>query len=427
MTSELAASGPQPNTEPISATFPAMTLVVKLGSSVVATDSGALRKDVLASVCKQVGTLARQGEAIVLVTSGAIARGTWILDRKVRPKAMDELQAASAVGQSDLFRAYEGRLKRHGVTAAQVLLTRSDIGRRENYRNARQTIQRLLNWGMVPVVNENDTTATEEISFGDNDFLAAQIAVFLHARTLVLLTNTDGLFKSDPRSDPNAQLVKQVKSFEQLRRIELGRRPSRLGRGGMTSKVAAAEMAVNSGVRVVICNGRSKDALMKVAEGKPVGTRFTAAKKSRKTPELKLWLKYASDPVGAVYVDDGAAERLRTRGSSLLAVGVVRVAGRFEAGDVVEVRDDDDERIGHGRAFGAGRVIGCESRFPMRPTRSSTGTASSCSRPQLPFADGRDRDHRRRELRRRQARRAAACGRLDRGEERRSGGDLATS
>lgn len=324
-----------------------MTLVVKLGSSVVATDRGALRKDVLASVCRQVSTLAHRREPIVLVTSGAIARGTWLLQREVRPKAMDELQAASAIGQSDLFRAYEGRLKRHGVRAAQVLLTRSDIGRRENYRNARQTIQRLLHWGMVPIVNENDTTATEEITFGDNDFLAAQIAVFLHARTLVLLTNTDGLYRSDPRVDPKARLVKRINNFEQLQKIEVGHRPSHLGRGGMTSKIAAAEMATRSGIRAVICNGRSRDAVVRVAEGDPVGTLFTA-KKSRKPPERKLWLRYGSNPVGAIYVDDGAAERLRASGSSLLAVGIVGVAGRYEAGDVVEVKDRNDKTIGRG-------------------------------------------------------------------------------
>jgi glutamate 5-kinase len=324
-----------------------MTLVVKLGSSVVATDQGALRKEVLASVCKQVGTLSRKGESIVLVTSGAIARGSGLLRLEGRPKAMDELQAASAVGQSDLFRAYETRLKRHGVTAAQVLLTRSDIRRQEHYLNARQTIQRLLHWKMVPVVNENDTTATEEISFGDNDFLAAQISVFLHARMLVLLTNTDGLYRSDPRVDPQAMLVKRVNDFEQLRKIEVGNRPSRLGRGGMTSKIAAAEMATGSGVRVVICNGRSQDAVVRAAEGKPVGTRFTA-KKGRKSPGRKLWLRYASDPTGAIFVDAGAAERLRVSGSSLLAVGVVGVAGRYEAGDVVEVRDENDQQIGRG-------------------------------------------------------------------------------
>src|ERR1700754_4544515 len=171
--------------------LPAMTLVVKLGSSVVAGDDGSLRADVLDSVCAQVSALERGGERVVLVTSGAIARGMRLLGLPVRPRAMDELQGASAVGQGDLFRAYESRLAKGGTKAAQVLLTAADIAARTNYLNARQTLRRLVEWGVVPVVNENDTTATDEISFGDNDFLAAQVAVLLDARLLVLLTDTD--------------------------------------------------------------------------------------------------------------------------------------------------------------------------------------------------------------------------------------------
>lgn len=354
-----------------------MTLVVKLGSSVVADDRGALRAKVLASICRQVGELSEQGEPVVLVTSGAIARGTSLLGRDARPKAMDELQATSAIGQSDLYRAYESRLKRNGVKAAQVLLTRSDISRRENYRNARHTIQRLLQWGFVPVVNENDTTATEEISFGDNDFLAAQIAVFLHARLLVLLTNTDGLFKSDPRSDPNAKLIKRVTNLDQIRKVEIGMTPSHLGRGGMASKVAAAEMATESGIRTVICNGRTDGVLADVAAGKPAGTRFSAPQGKRKTSVFKLWLKYANHPAASLYVDKGAANRLRKSGSSLLAVGIVKVSGRFEAGDVVAVREEGSETpIGHGiTEFSAPelkRILGRKSawvrkQFPDAP------------------------------------------------------------
>jgi glutamate 5-kinase len=227
---------------------------------------------------------------------------------------------------------------------------------------------------MVPVVNENDTTATDEINFGDNDFLAAQIAVFLHARILVLLTNTDGLYRSDPRVDPKARLVKEVRRFEQLREVEVGRSPSHLGRGGMTSKIAAAEMATQSGVRVVICNGRSDDAVVKVAKGKRVGTHFIA-KKSRKAPERKLWLKYGSDPAGAIRVDDGAAERLRTSGASLLAVGVLGLVGQFEAGDVVEVRDQDDEKIGRGI-----------TEFSARELKRIRGRKSQRIREQFPGA-----------------------------------------
>src|SRR3954454_22015972 len=220
-----------------------MTLVVKLGSSIVAADDGELRVDVLDSVCEQVAELEQGGERVVTVTSGAIARGIRLLGLPARPRAMDELQAASAVGQGDLFRAYEGRLAEHGTRAAQVLLTAADIGARTNYLNARQTLRRLVEWGVVPVVNENDTTATDEITFGDNDFLAAQVAILLDARLLVLLTDTDGLHTADPSIDSSAELVAEVADQAALAAMEIGDRTSVFGSGGMRSKVAAAGMA----------------------------------------------------------------------------------------------------------------------------------------------------------------------------------------
>src|SRR5689334_8265866 len=231
-----------------------MTLVVKLGSSIVAADDGSLREDVLDSVCEQVAALERGGERVVMVTSGAIARGMRLLGLPARPRAMDELQAASAIGQGNLFRAYESRLGEHGVRAAQVLLTASDIAARTNYLNARQTLRRLLDWGVVPVVNENDTTATDEITFGDNDFLSAQVAILLDARLLVLLTDLDGLHTADPRVQPDASLVGEVTDFAALKDFEIGDRTSVFGLGGMRSKVAAAEMASESGIPAVICN-----------------------------------------------------------------------------------------------------------------------------------------------------------------------------
>src|SRR3954452_14445289 len=247
MTRELAASAPQPIADPISATFPAMTLVVKLGSSIVAADDGELRADVLDSVCTQVSELEQGGERVVMVTSGAIARGMRLMGLAARPRAMDELQAASAVGQGDLFRAYESRLAGHGTRAAQVLLTAADISARTNYLNARRTLRRLIEWGVVPVVNENDTTATDEITFGDNDFLAAQVAVLLEARLLVLLTDVEGLLSGDPRTEPDAELIAEVTDFSQLEDLEIGDRTSAFGSGGMRSKVAAAEMASEAG------------------------------------------------------------------------------------------------------------------------------------------------------------------------------------
>jgi glutamate 5-kinase len=322
-----------------------MTVVAKLGSSIVAAESGELRGDVLDSVCAQVCELEKQGEKLVMVTSGAIARGMLLLELGRRPRAMDELQAASAVGQGDLFRAYEERLARHGVRSAQVLLTASDIAARTNYLNARQTLHRLLDWDVVPVVNENDTTATDEITFGDNDFLSAQVAILLDARLLVLLTDIEGLHTADPRQDSSAELVEAVSDFAELQRYEIGDRTSPFGLGGMRSKVAAAEMASESGIAAVICDGTATGTLSRAAAGDRVGTQF--APKPTRTSSFKLWLRYGKPARGKLAVDEGAARVLREQGRSLLPVGITAVEGSFEAGEAVEVVVDG-EVVGKG-------------------------------------------------------------------------------
>ncbi len=304
-----------------------MTLVVKLGSSIVAADDGELRADVLDAVCEQVAELEQGGERVVMVTSGAIARGMRLMGLAVRPRAMDELQAASAVGQGDLFRAYEQRLAGGGTRSAQVLLTAADIAARTNYLNARQTLRRLIEWGVVPVVNENDTTATDEITFGDNDFLAAQVAILLDARLLVLLTDVDGVFTGDPQADPEASLVESVGDFSELEGMEIGDRTSAFGSGGMRSKVAAAEMASEAGIPAAICNGTTAGTLRKAASGGTVGTRFAAQETTDSS--FKLWVKHAKPARGRVVVDEGAAKVLRERGSSLLAGRRGGDRGRF--------------------------------------------------------------------------------------------------
>jgi glutamate 5-kinase len=315
-----------------------MTLVVKLGSSIVASEDGELRTDVLDAVCAQVAALSKGGESVVMVTSGAIARGMRLMALAARPRAMDELQAASAVGQGDLFRAYEERLVPQGVHAAQVLLTASDIAARTNYLNARQTLGRLLAWGVVPVVNENDTTATDEITFGDNDFLSAQVAILLDARLLVLLTDQDGLYTADPRADTAAELVSEVSDLGELERFQIGDATSPFGLGGMRSKVAAAEMASEAGIPALIANGTASGTLEAAAGGEALGTRFVA--RPGKASSFKLWLKYAKPAQGRLAVDAGAARVLRESGSSLLPVGITEVEGSFEAGDAVEVTSD---------------------------------------------------------------------------------------
>ncbi len=315
-----------------------MTLVVKLGSSIVAAADGALRSDVLDEVCSQVAELHAGGEEVLMVTSGAIARGRRILGLASRPTALDALRAASAVGQGSLFRAYEDRLAAREVRAAQVLLTAFDMSERIHYLNARQTLQRLLAWHVVPVINENDTTATDEITFGDNDFLSAQVAIMAEARCLVLLTDQAGLFSADPRRNPQAELVAEVDDAAELDRYEIGARTSTFGSGGMRSKVTAAQMAANSGVAVTICDGTAAGTLLAAARDEAVGTRFRTG--GDRAPSFKLWLRWATPARGRIVVDAGAGEVLRERGSSLLPVGIASIDGSFAAGDPVEVVDD---------------------------------------------------------------------------------------
>jgi glutamate 5-kinase len=260
---------------------------------------------------------------------------------RTRPSAIEDLQAASAVGQGKLFRVYDELLAADGVTSAQVLLTFFDLSHRTHYLNARRTLRRLLDWGVVPVINENDTTATDEISFGDNDFLAAQVAILVEADRLVLLTGVDGLFTADPRTNPDAAIVREIRDFESLdAQASIGSSTSTLGSGGMRSKVVAAEMATAAGIPAAIVNGLRHEALGRVLAGATdEGTHFPA--RALGYSSFKLWLRYAKPAHGTVVVDAGAARALRTGGTSLLPVGVTEVTGEFAAGDAVEVRDAD--------------------------------------------------------------------------------------
>ena len=330
--------------------------VVKLGSNIVADDGGALREDVMRSVCSRVAARHRDGDDFVLVSSGAIARGMETMGLSRRPDSMADLQAASAVGQGLLYRVWDEMLSAEGLASAQVLLTLFDVGHRAHYLNARQTLGRLLDWRVVPVVNENDTTATEEISFGDNDFLAAQVAILCGADRLVLLTNQDGLHERDPREDPGAALVELVEDPAELELYAIGQAPSGLGSGGMRSKVVAAEMATAAGIPTVICNGLTDGALDRAMDGEPEGTRFAA--RDLDYSSFELWLRYAKPTSGRITVDEGAARALRSEGASLLPVGVVSVDGSFGAGDAVEIVDSGGAVAKGIAALGAEELAG---------------------------------------------------------------------
>jgi glutamate 5-kinase len=250
------------------------------------------------------------------------------------------------VGQGRLYRTYDELLRERGVQTAQVLLTFFDMSARTHYVNARRTLLTLLGWRVLPVINENDTTTTDDISFGDNDFLAAQVAVLVGAELLVLLTDIDGLYTADPRTDPKARFVDRVTDFAALDSYAIDHAVSPLGSGGMRSKVVAAEMATAAGIRTVIGSGLTPGVVGSAWRDEAVGTRF--APQETRQSSFKLWLKYAKPSHGTVTVDDGAARALREGGTSLLPVGIVDVRGSFKAGDAVEVCAGDSAPIGKG-------------------------------------------------------------------------------
>jgi len=344
-------------------------IVLKLGSSVVADGDGTPRMEVLADICGLLSELHDSGAEPIIVTSGAIARGMRVMSLPQRPTTIGALQAASAVGQGKLYRIYDELLRERGVTSAQVLLTFFDMSARTHYLNARQTLTTLLEWRVLPVINENDTTATDEISFGDNDFLAAQVAVLVAADELVLATDIDGLYTADPRLYPDARIVAEVEDFSSLRELEIGHTTSPLGSGGMRSKVVAAEMATAAGIPTVICNGLRAEALATVLAGGREGTRF-AAHEARYS-SFKLWLKYAKPARGTLLIDAGAARAVRDGAASLLPVGIVEVLGEFDAGDAVEIAAREERDGGRGATLAKGicnysaaelrRVIGLKS------------------------------------------------------------------
>ncbi len=354
-------------------------VVIKLGSSVVADDDGELREQTLAQLCDAAAALHGDGGEVIVVTSGAIARGMRVMALPQRPSSVGALQAASAVGQGKLYQVYDELLRERGVTSAQVLLTFFDMSARTHYLNARQTLTKLLEWRVLPVINENDTTATDEISFGDNDFLAAQVAVLVGADELILVTDIDGLFTADPRVHEDARVVPEVSDFAALEELEIGHTTSPLGSGGMRSKVVAAEMATAAGIPTVICNGLRAHALSAVLAGEREGTRFLA--REARYSSFKLWLKYAKPARGELVVDAGAARALREGSASLLPVGIIEVKGDFDAGDAVEIVEGGAAEDGAVRPIAKG--ICSYSAEELREVR---GLKSTAVREHLPRA-----------------------------------------
>ncbi len=321
-----------------------MTVVVKLGSTLVVDANGRARRSLIAARAAEVGELVRSGEPVSIVSSGAIALGLPRLGLTRRPADTSRLQAASAVGQSRLQAAWDSALRTAGLEAAQILLSAPDLAERASYVNVRNAFDTLLKLGVVPVVNENDATATDEITFGDNDALAAQVAVLTRARLLILLTEVEGVYATHP-AVPGAQLVADGAAVADA---VLGK-GSTLGRGGMASKIGAARLAAAAGIPSVIASGSGHEVLGPIVAGESRGTRFAAADVDRDSA-FKLWLRHAKPAVGRLVVDEGAQSALLVHGRSLLAVGVVHCEGSFAAGDAVELEAPDGKVFAKGLA-----------------------------------------------------------------------------
>ncbi|MEI7686693.1 MAG: glutamate 5-kinase [Planctomycetota bacterium] len=323
----------------------ARMIVVKVGTNVLTGNDGRLAPDRLQSLADQIQRLRAGGRQVVLVSSGAIGAGMGRLGLAERPTDLPHLQACAAIGQNFLMRAYQECLETHGVTAAQILLTAGDFDSRGRYLNVRNTILTLFEWNVLPIINENDTVSVAEIRFGDNDHLAAMVTNLLRAQLLVLLTNVDGLYDGDPR-DANAKRLDTVPVIDGDVMDLAGASKSTLGTGGMRSKLRAARLATAAGESVIMANGSIPGVLDAIFAGESVGTLFLAHGSSM--PSWKRWLGYTARPKGLILVDAGARQAVQTKGKSLLAIGVVRVQGEFEKGDVVALCDLDGLEFARG-------------------------------------------------------------------------------
>ncbi|MDN4591864.1 glutamate 5-kinase [Xenophilus aerolatus] len=326
----------------------ARRIVVKVGSSLVTNEGRGLDEQAIGEWCRQLAALVRDGREVVMVSSGAIAEGMKRLGWTSRPKEVNELQAAAAVGQMGLAQIYETKLRENGLGSAQVLLTHADLADRERYLNGRSTLLTLLGLGVLPVINENDTVVNDEIKFGDNDTLGALVANLVEADALVILTDQKGLYTADPRKDPAATFVHEAQAGDPALEAMAGGAGSSIGRGGMITKILAAKRAAASGASTVIAWGREPDALLRLAAGESIGTLLVA--QTAKHQARKRWMADHLQMRGSVTVDAGAAAKVRGEGKSLLPIGMTAVEGDFSRGDVIAIRDPQGLELARGLA-----------------------------------------------------------------------------
>ena len=334
------------STAQVSVIASASRIVSKVGSSLVTNDGKGLDREAVAQWAGQIAALRQQGKQVVLVSSGAIAEGMARLGWDKRPTSMHELQAAAAVGQMGLAQAYEVAFAKHNLRTAQILLTHEDLADRQRYLNARSTLFALLRLGVVPIVNENDTVATDEIAVGDNDTLGALVTNLIEADALIILTDQRGLYESDPRKNPNAQFVAHARAGDLSLEAMAGGTGSGIGKGGMLTKILAAKRAARSGAHTVIASGREKDVMVRLAAGECIGSELRA-----ELPVLSARKQWMADHLrlrGKLILDAGATKALLEEGKSLLPIGVKEVQGEFETGDVVACIDPTGKECARG-------------------------------------------------------------------------------
>jgi glutamate 5-kinase len=315
----------------------AHTVVVKVGTNVLTSSDGRLDPARLQSLADQIQRIRQTGRKVALVSSGAIGAGVGRLELGTRPTDLRQLQACAAIGQSFLMRAYQECFDQHNTHTAQILLTASDFDHRARYLNARNTILTLFEWGVLPIINENDTVSIAEIKFGDNDHLAATVTNLLQAPLLILLTNVDGLYGTDPRNDPKAEMIATVSSIDSSVMDMAGSSRSTLGTGGMRSKLRAARLATAAGESVIMANGAEPRTLDRIFDCESVGTLFLPHGTS--LPAWKRWLGFTARPKGKILLNEGAKAAVREQGKSLLPVGIIEVQGTFAKGDVLALCD----------------------------------------------------------------------------------------
>lgn len=324
----------------------AQTLVIKVGSSLVTGEGKGIDRQALLNWAMQIASLRKAGKNIVMVSSGAIAEGLKRLGYTSRPKALNELQAAAAVGQMGLAQAYEQAFSNFDIRTAQILLTHDDLADRTRYLNAHSTLLTLLHLGVIPIINENDTVATTEIKLGDNDTLAALVTNLIAADALLILTDQSGLFDSDPRSNPNAKLIQNAQAGDVNLEKMAGGAGSSIGTGGMMTKVLAAKRAAVSGAATIIASGKEPNVLQRLAMGESIGT--TLHPSQSRLSARKQWLLSHIQVSGSLVIDQGACTALTKKGSSLLPIGCLKAVGKFKRGELVSIQDTEEREVARG-------------------------------------------------------------------------------